>query len=351
MFSPLIVLALGSILHEAFGAVIPLQILDERSFTCPNQVSGSQNITLPDPDPSVNATIQGLNEANLTFYNPIGSTNLTGLSTDDTIIDDISFKLKTRAPTADSVLGFFSKLIRRGFSSSSSSVRVSSSSSSSSFSSKSSGSGSRSSGSSKPVSGSSPSTTTKSPSGGSSTTKTVAAVNPAPKPVPPVKPPTAASPMSGTPAKTPTVVNNKSVYKTGVTPVNNVRPYYNSLPASNYRSSTSYSSYPTAYGSYYGQSYYGSRFAGQSTFGWYSYSYLNTWLWFYPAFVLLESSADNPGYGGYGENVAYRSNESSAIMIQPSSAPSNSSDGFTDLSKHPHSSYQRNTRLTAPRLP
>jgi hypothetical protein len=141
--------------------------------------------------------------------------------------------------------------------------------------------------------------------------------------------------MTGTVPKTPTVIDNKGVYKTGVKPVNNVRPYYNSMPASSYRSSTLYSGYPTAYGSYYGQSYYGSRDAGQSSFGWYSYPYLNTWFWFYPAFVLLQPSCDNPGNGGYGEKAEYQNDGSSIIVVQASTAQDNSSDGFTDPSMTP----------------
>jgi hypothetical protein len=127
-------LVLGSILHRVYGAVLPLPSLNERSFTCPSQVSAAQNITLPDPDPSVNGTIQTLNTANLTFYNPTGSTNTSGLSTDDTVIDNVSFKLKIRELTTDSALGLFNRLMERASSGggSSSSARVSSSSSSSS---------------------------------------------------------------------------------------------------------------------------------------------------------------------------------------------------------------------------
>ncbi|KAI9894000.1 MAG: hypothetical protein M1814_004770 [Vezdaea aestivalis] len=274
-----------------FGGIVKMHLVPRADSQC-IPIPATLNVTLPDPDPSVNATIRTLSLANFTVYRPETPVDLEGLSTDDGTLASVAYRIKRRT-----VMEKVRNLPRRGGGTSGGGGGTSGGGGSrGGSSSSSSGSSISTSGSSKPVTGSvtSGGSSSKPPISGASTFGNNGNTFNG-------KPASPAVPAQGIPVKVPTVVMGYPVYNTMIKPTTNgVRPYYNSLPASrspyggllslNSVWVGSYEKSRSRYESRYYGSYYGYGGYGPSTFGWYSYSYLGI-MWWYPSWIYID---DNP---------------------------------------------------------
>ena len=246
--------------------------------------SGTLNVTLPDPDPSVNASLQYLPTGNASVYIVENSTSLQNITLDDSnsgtatqrrSLYERVWDLFKRADSVAASSGGHDDDGGAGGSSGPYSYSGSSGRTSSE------GSESSGSGFSEPSETDSDAVAAKAPT-----------------------PPDAAAPAAGFPAKVTLAGQREEPVRLPPLVVQagglnaHAYDYYNDEPASNWtRDNATYESPPSYYTEFGFTNY-------DSVIFWFDYKYQNFYSWFYPAYMHMSKNTQNPGIGGVTGNIS-----------------------------------------------